>query len=393
MKRLSVRTRLTLVYGSLFLVTSAALVAVTYLLTVRTMDDRFPSRQNVDATTITRLRALAVGGDVSDLVRLKADADRELARQKHDVLEQLLQSSLVTMLVLGVLAVVIGYVVAGRMLRPLHTVTATARRLSESNLYERIALDGPQDEIKDLADTFDRMLDRLNRAFDAQRRFVANASHELRTPLTINRTVLEVALASRRSPPETRALADVLLGNTARHERLIEGLLLLARSERELATRVGTPLRDVVRSALDQLDAQVEEAGVDVEARLGPAAVTGDPVLLERCAVNLLENAVKYNVGDGRVWVRTGVRDGEAFLQVVNTGRPVPSYEVATIFEPFRRLRADRTGSRDGAGLGLSIVRAVVAAHGGAIDTVPRPDGGLSITVRLPVAAEPALAA
>ncbi|HEY9337014.1 MAG TPA: ATP-binding protein [Kribbella sp.] len=387
MKRLSVRTRLTLVYGSLFLVTSAALVAVTYLLTVRTMDDRFPSRQNVDATTITRLRALAVGGDVSDLVRLKADADRELARQKHDVLEQLLQSSLVTMLVLGVLAVVIGYVVAGRMLRPLHTVTATARRLSESNLYERIALDGPQDEIKDLADTFDRMLDRLNRAFDAQRRFVANASHELRTPLTINRTVLEVALASRRSPPETRALADVLLGNTARHERLIEGLLLLARSERELATRVGTPLRDVVRSALDQLDAQVEEAGVDVEARLGPAAVTGDPVLLERCAVNLLENAVKYNVGDGRVWVRTGVRDGEAFLQVVNTGRPVPSYEVATIFEPFRRLRADRTGSRDGAGLGLSIVRAVVAAHGGAIDTVPRPDGGLSITVRLPLSA------
>ncbi|MEV3921938.1 ATP-binding protein [Actinomadura coerulea] len=384
MRRLSVRTRLTLVYGSLFLVTSAALVAVTYLLTVRTMDARFTSRQNVDTTTITRLRALAVNGDVTQLVRLKADADRELARQKHDVLAQLLQSSLVTMLVLGVLAVVIGYVVAGRMLRPLHTVTATARRLSESNLHERIALDGPQDEIKDLADTFDRMLDRLNRAFDAQSRFVANASHELRTPLTINRTVLEVALASRRSPPETRALADVLLGNTARHERLIEGLLLLAKSEREPASRDGTPLPDVVRSALDQLGGQVEEAGLDVEARLAPAAVTGDPVLLERCAVNLLENAVKYNVRDGRVWVRTGVRDGEAFLRVVNTGRPVPSYEVATIFEPFRRLRADRTGSRDGAGLGLSIVRAVVAAHGGTIDTAPRKEGGLSITLRLP---------
>ncbi|MGI5421181.1 sensor histidine kinase [Actinomadura luteofluorescens] len=391
MRRPSVRTRLTLVYGSLFLVTSAALVAVTYLLTVRTMDGRFTSRQNVDGATITRLRALAVDGDLTELVRLKADADRELARQKHDVLEQLLQSSLVTMLVLGVLAVVIGYVVAGRMLRPLHTVTATARRLSESTLHERIALDGPQDEIKDLADTFDRMLDRLDRAFDAQRRFVANASHELRTPLTINRTVLEVALASRRSPPETRALADVLLGNTARHERLIEGLLLLAKSEREPAARVGTPLRDVVRSALDQLDGKAEEAGVDVEARLGPAAVSGDPVLLERCAVNLLENAVKYNVRDGRIWVRTGVRDGEAFLRVVNTGRPVPSYEVATIFEPFRRLGADRTGSRDGAGLGLSIVRAVVTAHGGAIDTVPRPDGGLSITIRLPMSPEPAL--
>ncbi|URM94669.1 ATP-binding protein [Actinomadura madurae] len=393
MNRLSVRTRLTLVYGGLFLVTSAALVAVTYLLTVRTMDDRFPASQSVDAATIARLREMALGGDVSELMRLKADADERVAQQKRDVLEQLLQSSLVTMLVLGVLAIVIGYVVAGRMLRPLHKVTATARQLSESNLHERIALEGPQDEIKDLADTFDGMLDRLNRAFDAQRRFVANATHELRTPLTINRTVLEVALASRKSPPETKALADVLLGNTARHERLIEGLLLLARSERELGTRVGTPLPDVVRSALDHLEGRAEEASVDVEARLGPAEVVGDPVLLERCAVNLLENAVKYNVRDGRVWVRTGVRDGAAFLQVVNTGRPVPSYEVASIFEPFRRLRADRTGSKAGAGLGLSIVRAVVGAHGGTIETVPRPRGGLSITVRLPAAARPALAA
>nr|WP_242608797.1 HAMP domain-containing sensor histidine kinase [Actinomadura formosensis] len=394
MKRLSVRTRLTLVYGSLFLVTSAVLVAVTYLLTVRTMDDRLSvSSGGVDATTLARLRALALNGDVGRLLELKADADRRLVEQKHDVLEQLLQSSLVTMLVLGVLAVGIGYVVAGRMLRPLHKVTATARRLSESNLHERIALDGPQDEIKDLADTFDRMLDRLNRAFDAQRRFVANASHELRTPLTINRTVLEVALASRKNPPETKALADVLLGNTARHERLIEGLLLLAKSERGLGTRVGTALPDVVRAALDQLDDLVEEAAVDVEAKLAPAAVTGDPVLLERCAVNLVENAVKYNVRDGRIWVRTGTRDGAAFLQVVNTGRAVPGYEIATIFEPFRRLRADRTGSKDGAGLGLSIVRAVVDAHGGTIETVPRADGGLSITVRLPLAERPALAA
>ncbi|WP_255220282.1 sensor histidine kinase [Actinomadura chibensis] len=403
--RLSVRTRLTLVYGSLFLVTSAVLVGVTYLLTVRSMDQRFTMSDRVTPVTVTRLRSLAVNGDVDQLMALKADADRQFTQQKHDVLEQLLQSSLVTMLVLGVLAVVIGYVVAGRMLRPLHTVTATARRLSESNLHERIVLDGPQDEIKDLADTFNRMLDRLNRAFDAQRRFVANASHELRTPLTINRTVLEVALASRKNPPETKALADVLLGNTARHERLIEGLLTLARSERDLAARVATPLPDVVRSALDHLDGQADEAAVDVEARLAPATVSGDPVLLERCAVNLLENAVKHNVRDGRVWVRTGVRDGSAFLQVVNTGRAVPSYEIGTIFEPFRRLRPDRpprgeraagrerTGSADGAGLGLSIVRAVVDVHGGTIETVPRPEGGLAITVLLPLSAEPALTA
>ncbi|MBD2894811.1 Adaptive-response sensory-kinase SasA [Actinomadura sp. RB99] len=388
--RLSVRTRLTLVYGSLFLVTSAVLVAVMYVLTARTLDQRLPERTAVDPRVAAKLRILVSKKDFGQVLALKADADRQLAQQKHDVLERLLQTSLLTMVALGVLAVVIGYLVAGRMLRPLNKVTATARRLSESTLHERIALDGPQDEIKDLADTFDRMLDRLHRAFDAQRRFVANASHELRTPLTINRTVLEVALASRKNPPETKALADVLLGNTERHERLIEGLLLLARSEREPATRTPTPLPDVVRGALGDLDGRTGE--VEVEARLAPAEVAGDPVLLERCAMNLLENAVKYNVRDGRVWVRTGVRDGEAFLQVVNTGRPVPAYEAARIYEPFRRLRADRVGSADGAGLGLSIVRAVVGAHGGTIETVPRRGGGLSITVRLPAVARDALA-
>ncbi|WP_242886248.1 sensor histidine kinase [Actinomadura litoris] len=393
MPRLSVRARLTLVYGSLFVAMSAVLVAVTYLLTARMIEQRYPVSGS--GTTTTQLWSLTDAETTRRLEELKAEVNRQATRQKHDMLEQLLQSSLVTMLVVGVLAVVIGYVVAGRMLRPLHRVTATARRLSESNLYERIALEGPQDEIKDLADTFDRMLDRLHRAFDTQRRFVANASHELRTPLTINRTVLEVALASGRNPPETKALADVLLGNTARHERLIEGLLLLARSEHELGTRTATPLPDVVRSALDQLDVRDD---VEVEARLGPAEVTGDPVLLERCAVNLLENALKYNVPDGRIWVRTGTAGSagtEVFLQVVNTGRPVPSYEAGSIYEPFRRLRADggarsRTGSAEGAGLGLSIVRAVVGAHGGTIETVPRAEGGLSITVRLPAAGAPA---
>ncbi|TDC74170.1 HAMP domain-containing histidine kinase [Actinomadura sp. 7K507] len=396
---MSVRTRLTLVYGSLFLLTSAVLVALTYLLTVRTMDQGFTTAGDLDPEMLARLRDLASQGNLSpqdgieQLVTMRGEADRRLAQEKRDVLEQLLRSSLLLMLVVGFLAVVIGYVVAGRVLRPLHRVTATARRLSESNLHERIALEGPQDEIKDLADTFDRMLDRLKRAFESQRRFVANASHELRTPLTINRTVLEVALASRKNPPETKALADVLLGNTARHERLIDGLLTLAKSERDLDARVATPLPDVIRSALDHLDDQASAAEVDVEARLAPAVVAGDPVLLERCAVNLLENAVKYNVRDGIVRVRSGVRDGAAFLEVVNTGRPVPSYEVGTLFEPFRRLRADRTGSKDGAGLGLSIVRAVVDAHGGAIETVPRPEGGLSITVLLPLSEEADLAA
>ncbi|WP_083951999.1 sensor histidine kinase [Actinomadura rubrobrunea] len=382
--RLSVRVRLTLVYGALFMVTAGALVAVTYWLTARAIDARFrvPSE-----TSDAFVRGLAEGAwplRLDQLMALRQEAERQMAEQKREVLAQLLQSCLLTLLVVGVLAIVIGYIVAGRMLRPLHRVTATARRLSESTLHERIALDGPRDEIKDLADTFDHMLDRLHRAFDAQRRFVANASHELRTPLTINRTVLEVALASSKNPPETKALADVLLGNTARHERLIEGLLMLARSERELDTRTETPLPDVVRSAVDQLGEQAADKDLTVEVDARPATVLGDPVLLERCAVNLVENAVKYNVPGGRVWVSTGREDGAAVLRVANTGRAVPSYEVGAIFEPFRRLRGDRVGSAEGAGLGLSIVAAVVRAHGGVIDTRPRPEGGLVITVRLP---------
>ncbi|QFG26862.1 HAMP domain-containing protein [Actinomadura sp. WMMB 499] len=373
---MSVRTRLTLVYGSLFLVTSAVLVAVTYWMTVRSMDAGF-GLEDDPAITNADLQALTAGDRVGALMDLRGRAEQAMAERKANVLERLLRGALVTMGALGVVAVAIGYVVAGRVLRPIHTVTATARRLSESTLYERIGLAGPQDEIKDLADTFDGMLDRLHRAFDAQRRFVANASHELRTPLTINRTVLEVALASKRNPPETKALADVLLGNTARHERLIDGLLLLARSEREPAAPDELDLAEVARGALDQFDR-------DFEARLDPARVSGDPVLLERCVANLVENAVKYNVPDGWVRVRTGTAGHEGFVEVVNTGRIVPEYEVANIFEPFRRLRADRVGSADGAGLGLSIVRAVVGAHGGSIETVPRPEGGLSITVRLP---------
>ena len=383
MTRLSVRTRLTLVYGSLFLVTSAVLVAVTYWMTVRSMDAGFGTG-NGPAITADDLRALAGGDRVDALMDLRDRAEQALAERRAAVLERLLRAAVATMAVLGVVAVAIGYVVAGRVLRPIHTVTATARRLSESTLYERIGLDGPQDEIKDLADTFDGMLDRLHRAFDAQRRFVANASHELRTPLTINRTVLEVALASRKNPPETKALADVLLGNTARHERLIDGLLLLARSEREPTAPDELDLAEVVRGALDQVDLAHD---LEVDARLAPGMVAGDPVLLERCVGNLLENAAKYNVPGGRVQVRTGTADGAAFVRVVNTGKIVPEYEVANIFEPFRRLRADRVGSADGAGLGLSIVRAVVGSHGGRVETVPRAEGGLSITVRLPAPA------
>jgi signal transduction histidine kinase len=393
--RLTLKTRLTLIYGSLFLVTGTVLLGMTYLMTANAMNNNLTivlpktllaQVPQLGAKSQGPMRSLpmpdAAGTD--RLLTIRRYVDEQVAQQKSDVLQQLVQSSLLTMLAVGLIAVGVGYVVAGRALAPLQQLTTTARRLSESTLHERIALEGPRDEIKELADTLDAMLDRLHRAFDAQRRFVANASHELRTPLTINRTVLEVAVASRRSPEETRTLARSLLGNTARHERLIEGLLLLARSERGLITRTPVPLHDAAGAALEQLTGPAEEANVMITAELAPAAASGDPVLLERCAVNLVENAIKYNVPGGRIRVRTCCEGGAAVLRVENTGPPVAPHEIGTIFEPFRRLRADRTGSARGAGLGLSIVRGVVRAHDGLVEAVPRPDGGLVVTVRLP---------
>jgi signal transduction histidine kinase len=381
--RISLRTRLTLIYGLLFFVTAAALVGVTYLLTARAISEKFIVTIPKPGAGLPLPGQQGTGlGD--SLFVIRRDVTEQLAQQRQAVMYDLLRSSTLTVLALGLLAVVLGYVVAGRMLRPLQTVTTTARRLSESTLHERIALNGPDDEIKELADTFDGMLDRLHRAFDAQRRFVANASHELRTPLAINRTVLEVAVASPRSPEETKALGRTLLDNTARHERMIEGLLLLAQSERELTEYTPIDVRDVAEAALEQLREQADQAGLTITGGLASARTAGDPVLIERCVVNLIENAIKYNVTDGQVWVHAGREDRWAFVRVENTGPLVPPYQVEALFEPFRRLRADRVGSAKGAGLGLSIASAVVRAHHGTTETVPRPGGGLVITVRLP---------
>jgi len=285
------------------------------------------------------------------------------------------------------MALVLGYFVADRALSPLQKVTATARRLSESTLHERIALEGPADEIKELADTFDAMLERLGNAFDAQRRFVANASHELRTPLAINRTLLEVALGDPEASPDLKAVGRTLLANNARHERLIEGLLLLARSERELTTRVPVDLAEVVTTVLKTLGDAAEEAGITVHTELASGTTLGDPVLLEHLVSNLVDNAIKHNTGEGgQVWVRAGVLDGSAAVQVENTGPVVPAYEVDQLFEPFRRLQQDRVESAKGSGLGLSIVRSVVRAHRGHVYATPRPGGGLVVTARMPLA-------
>jgi signal transduction histidine kinase len=322
----------------------------------------------------------------ADLTQVPLDSSRledALAAQREAVRDEtlgtLLTWSVVALAVIGVLAVVTGWVMAGRVLHPLHRITATARRVADRTLHERIALDGPRDELRELADTFDAMLDRLDRAFDGQRRFVANASHELRTPLAVNRTLIEIAVGRPGAPEELTRLGESLLAVNARHERLIEGLLTLARSEHELGETATVDLADVAGHV-------VGTAGVAAVLDLRPAPVTGDPLLLERLVANLVDNARRYNVPGGEVRVSTGTAPGGALLTVVNAGPVVPRHSLPLLFEPFQRLgRSDGTG----AGLGLSIVRSVAHAHGGTVTADAREEGGLVVTVALPAAAGP----
>jgi signal transduction histidine kinase len=284
-------------------------------------------------------------------------------------------------------AAVLAWTVTGRVLRPLHEVTDSARRLSAESLDERIQLSGPRDEVADLADTFDSMLDRLQAAFDSQRRFVANASHELRTPLSVIRTELDVTLADPDADvDEMRRMAGVVRDAADRSDRLVEALLLLARTEGvELAVREPVNLTELVERALVVVSGDARERGVRIHCCEEPAFAVGDPALLERVAGNLLENAVRHNVDGGWVEVVTGSGPQWTSLRVASSGPVVDADQVEVLFEPFRRAGIQRT-ARVGAGLGLSIVRAAVVAHGGRVTAEPVVGGGLTVTVELPVA-------
>jgi signal transduction histidine kinase len=300
---------------------------------------------------------------------------------------ELLRSAGLVFVVVAVVGVAAAYVLAGRALQPVSRVTATARRLSDETLDQRIALDGPADELKELADTFDAMLARLDAAFDSQRRFVANASHELRTPLSVIRTEVDVTLGDPgASIAELRTMGEVVRDASMRADRLVDALLVLARSDGQarqgLAQREPVDLASLVPVAVAAVAPEASARGLAVSTETRPAPVEGDPELLERLVGNLVENAVRHNVDGGWVTVRTGTESG-AFLSVLNTGPAVPAGEVDELFQPFRRGGTARTGSR-GAGLGLSIVRAVAAAHGGAVSAAARSEGGLEVTVRLP---------
>ncbi|ELP64465.1 sensor histidine kinase [Streptomyces turgidiscabies] len=382
--RPTIRIRLTLLYGGMFLIAGILLLSIIYLFAANAL--------NVGSELPFKVISGQVGSDTCNLPSsptapvLNRAMNECVNVQRQHALDNLLSRSLITLLGLAVIAFAFGYAMAGRVLTPLGRITRTARAVAGSDLSRRIELDGPDDELKELADTLDDMLERLQRAFTAQQRFVGNASHELRTPLAINRTLLEVHLSDPAAPPELQQLGKTLLATNERSEQLVEGLLLLARSDNQIVERKPVDLAEVATQAVDQTHAEAEAKGVEFRGTRDPAVVQGNGVLLERIALNLVQNAVRYNVPeDGWVEVTTEVQHGQAVLVVSNTGPVVPAYEIDNLFEPFRRLRTERTGSDKGVGLGLSIARSVARAHGGHISAQPREGGGLVMRVALPI--------
>ena len=397
-RRRPVRLRLTLVYSGLFLVAGATLLAVTYGLVAQSLSTTAapaPVSQASQYVNQALRTCKAENLGPVPLAKCVDTAEQALNRvskasqadQRSRTLARLLDYSLATLAAMILASAWLGWIVAGRALRPVHAITAAARRASEENLGERIALAGPDDELKELADTFDAMLARLDAAFASERRFVANASHELRTPLTVMRTAIDVTLAKPgRTPAQLEAMAVEVRHAVDRAEALIEALLTLARSDRGAGPTEPLDVAVLAEDALDAAAPAIRAHPVTVQAALAPAPAVGDPVLVERLVTNLIDNAVRHNVPDGWVQVATGTRAGMAFIDVANGGPLIPPELVPSLFEPFRRLcdRTSPSGDPDGMGLGLSIVRSVALAHRGQATARPRPAGGLEITVSLP---------
>ena len=378
--RLSMRSRLTLLYGGLFLLAGGVLIAILYVI----FSSNFPG------APLAQGIFTPAGGHPPRTGPPPSEADirefaQKLAQHRSEIISSLLWESLLALALVAVAAVGFGWLMAGRALRSIRRITATARRVAGSNLHERIALAGPADELKELADTFDAMLERLDASFDGQRHFAANASHELRTPLATNRTLLEVAVAQHRVPPEFRRVIDSVLAANARSELILDGLLTLARCENQAVDRLPVDLSDLAAGAVEETAGEAAAAGITVDAAPDAAFTTGDPILLERLALNLVRNAIQHNHPGGWVTVttRNAATPGLVELEVSNSGPLVRPEQVETLFQPFRRLRGDSTSHPDGAGLGLSIVRSIAAAHGGQLAAAARDGGGLTVRVRL----------
>ena len=382
--RPSIRLRLTVVYAAVLLATCAGLLALNYAMLYNSLYSQVDTppapRESVEATAnVDAQKNIALAAREATVSQLRTSA-----------LVSTAETSALALVVVAMVGLAVSWVVAGRALRPLRTLTAATRRISHDRLHERIALDGPRDELKELADTFDEMVTRLEASFNSQRRFVADASHELRTPLAIVRTGAEVQLGRRHSTPEQwEAMAHRMLTATGRAERMLDGLLALARSDSGVLAEQAHDLAVAAAGALSEADGEAERAALTVVTDLRPAPVIGDPALLDRLVSNLVDNAIRHNHHGGRVEVVTGTGDGEAVLCVRNGGDQISPDEVDRLFEPFQRLAADRsTGSRS-TGLGLAIVRSIVRAHGGKVTAAPNAEGGLAVTVRLPADGEP----
>jgi len=386
--RLTLRSRLTLLYTGLFALCGAIVVAVSYTL-VAQLPAQLPAQGNgpkPSAADLARFAAQCRSEELSAhpnpfiLAKCAAYFQQQGAQGQRDLtLSHLLQYSLITLAVVIALATALSWIFSGRALRPVHLITTAARAASEHNLSARVAPHGPRDELRELAETFDEMLGRLQAAFEGQQRFIANASHELRTPLAVMRATADVVLGNPDSTPgDLRGMAADIRAAVQHAEHLIGALLILARNERGLTVREEVDLATVAEDVLDTASL----AGRRVHATLEPAVISGDPVLAERLVANLVDNAVRYNLADGDIWIGTRTVTGSSELTVANTGPVISPADAGRIFQPFQRL-SDRT-SHDGSGLGLAIVASIAAIHGGTATARPRDDGGLSVTVTIP---------
>jgi signal transduction histidine kinase len=374
--RRTARLRLTVLYGgAVFLACGATVLAYTYTL-----------YGLLGHTPHAAVRLNAKGGKLVPIAQ-PAEAEIRVAGLGQVAIDrqQLLIVSGIALAVIAVAAAAIGWLIAGRVLRPLRTITAAARRISASSLNERLALEGPDDELKELANTLDNLFARLEASFDIQRRFAANASHELRTPLTRERTLLEVTLADPAATTATwQAVSRDLLASNIEQERLIEAMLILASSEAGPGETESLDLAAITSEALAAARPAISRLGLNVHADIQPAILDGDPLMVQQLAANLIDNAVRHNISGGDIQVATGIIDAGAVLSVSSSGRVIPATEVGRLFQPFQRL-GPRPARRDGGhGLGLSIVRAIAAAHAATITAQPRPGGGLAIDITFP---------
>jgi signal transduction histidine kinase len=372
-----------LLYGGLFLLAGVLLLGLNVIF----------FRHNQSYTKLRLLEAARADPVLrQSLSRLgNLDVQERINRADRNTAEHnLIVSSLEGLGVMVVISGGLGWLIAGRILRPITAITAAAKAASEHNLNERVGLEGPDDELKNLADTFDSLMIRLDAAFAAQRRFVANASHELRTPLAIMRTAIDVTLAKPdRTPAQLEAMATKVRAATERAERLVGGLLVLARSDRGIDARETLNLAAVAKETVDLFAADAEGDAIRIHTMLSPTSTTGDAALLQRMVENLVENAIRHNNAQGYVEIATSTVDDRAILTIANTGPEIEDREVDSLFEPFRRKNAARTQSDRGIGLGLSIVASVVTAHDGRVEARPRPGGGLIVTVDLVAARQP----